>query len=964
LRSGWSEDRAATVYSGAVVLGFVAAVLGPSLIGLRTLISVNTLSAYFPWRASGLETLGHERCTGDTIDTVMPSIAFVREQWLHGHLGAWQGLVGGGSPLGALPSTGLLDPLSLPYLVLPLWLAPAFVKLLELAVGGGGTYLFLRRLGVPRPAGMLAGLVFGTSGFMVMWSNWPQTRVAALIPPLFWAVERLAQRLRLIDVALVAAVVASLLLGGFPAVTEWALELAGLYFLVRLAASYRHDVARAMRGVGMGILGVGVGVVLAMIQLLPFIDTYKQMDAEARNTYGLTPLLATRLITLISPGSYGLCIAGEPKYDGGSPVENVAYIGAAALLLALVGACVRRRIARPDGSTDRGGGRGSALGVTSFFAAAAAAIIVIGWTSRGVLRELQPIPPFSGNPVGRIRSVLGFTLAVLAGFGFDAITRRRQRTGDRRSWRPSTGWIRPAVIVGAFTVTGVVILYRVRVDAVNHGFWPNLKPTLYVPALLVLATLVVLACAATGRRWGRWLAIFAVPLLVVGQGAFFFHRVLPGDDPHNFYPRTGAHQFLQSHVGDQRFDATGQVMYPATSLYYGLRAATGHAFQTSQWTDLLHAADAESSLTPTFTAFSNAMTPSAVGSSRILDRLGVSYWVFNPGDINGAAAPLPATGGAVPVPGGGSVSCRVPGGALRGVTIRLAAPLHLLSPLRPATIAVTAHNGAQAVSSSRAVVGDLPAGSTFAIGVPGEQFGPGATSIALTVTGAAAPVVLQGSAAAAACAPISPAADHLRLVYAGAGALIYQRLDALARIRWSGNAEVITNPATRIKALIAGVPDDTVVLDAPAGTASGRSASVSVQHDDPGRIQVRVQAEGSGYVTVSDALTTSGWLATVDGKPTPLLVGDHALGAVAVPAGVHTVAFLYRAPGFAAGRVLSVLGLLAVIGLLVGDRLLRRRRREPSVTEGRLSAVAEVAEPAVEPSMMSRAPEPEHEPPT
>src|SRR5207302_11265999 len=134
---------------------------------------------------------------------------------------------------------------------------------------------------------MLAGLVFGTSGFMVMWSNWPQTRVAALIPPLFWAVERLAQRLRLIDVALVAAVVASLLLGGFPAVTVWALELAALYFLVRIAASYRHDVARAMRGVGMGILGVGVGVVLAMIQLLPFIDTYKQMDAEARNTYGL-----------------------------------------------------------------------------------------------------------------------------------------------------------------------------------------------------------------------------------------------------------------------------------------------------------------------------------------------------------------------------------------------------------------------------------------------------------------------------------------------------------------------------------------------------------------------------------------------------------------------------------------------------------------------------------------------------
>jgi len=212
----WTEDRVATAYTAATILVFAMVCIGPSLVGLRSLISVNALTNYFPWRADGSAALGHEMCTGDTIDTVMPSIAYVRHSWLHGSLGAWQGLIGGGSPLGALPNLGLLDPLSAPYFVFPLWMAPAYVKLLELVIAGGGTYLFLRRLNLSRPASMLAGLVFGTSGFMVMWSNWPQTRVAALIPPLFWAVERLVQRLRPGDAALVAIVVASIVLAVSP----------------------------------------------------------------------------------------------------------------------------------------------------------------------------------------------------------------------------------------------------------------------------------------------------------------------------------------------------------------------------------------------------------------------------------------------------------------------------------------------------------------------------------------------------------------------------------------------------------------------------------------------------------------------------------------------------------------------------------------------------------------------------
>ncbi|MDT4939076.1 MAG: hypothetical protein QOG80_2747, partial [Pseudonocardiales bacterium] len=593
----WTQERAATAYTGTVLAGFAAVVLGPSLLGFRTLISVNTLTGYFPWRADGVQVVGHERCTGDTIDTVMPSIAYIRGEWLHGHLGAWQSLIGGGSAVGALPSDGLLDPLSLPYFVLPLWLAPAFVKLLEILVGGGGTYLFLRRLGVSRPAGMIAGAVFATSGFMVMWTNWPQTRVAALIPALFWAIERLVQRLRFSDAALIALVVASIVLGGFPSVTAWALEAGALYFVVRLVVEYRDNLRTAGRALGLGVGGLAVGGLLAMIELLPFAKVYSDVSGQ-RSGYGLTPLAAVRLVTLISPGAYGLCVGGEPKYDGSSPIEDVAFVGAAAMLLAVVGACVRLRLnaRRADGgSAPR---VISGRGVTMFFAATAVVIVLIGWSSSTFLRHLQFLPPFHGNPVGRIRAVLGFALAVLVGFGVDAVTQRR--TGDARPairMRPGWSWLRPAVIAGGVLAVGVAILAKVRSTSISQGDWLVVKPTLYVPALLIAATFIVLALAATRRPWARWLALLALPLLVVGQGAYFFHRVLPGDNPDDFYRRTPVHQYLSQSLGHERYDTTGMVMYPSTSLYYGLRTATGHTTQPEQWIDLLRAVDPKVLLT-------------------------------------------------------------------------------------------------------------------------------------------------------------------------------------------------------------------------------------------------------------------------------------------------------------------------------------------------------------------------------
>lgn len=155
------------------------------------------------------------------------------ESGRQGTFALWDPYQAGGTEAGALPNSAMLSPLSLPWWLMSSDKAPAAVKLLEIAAVALGMQLLVRnRWRLPAFTAPLAALVFVSSGFMITWTNWPQTRVAALIPLLFWATDRLAIERRWIDIVPMALVTASLLLGGFPAVTAYAMYAAVAFFFV------------------------------------------------------------------------------------------------------------------------------------------------------------------------------------------------------------------------------------------------------------------------------------------------------------------------------------------------------------------------------------------------------------------------------------------------------------------------------------------------------------------------------------------------------------------------------------------------------------------------------------------------------------------------------------------------------------------------------------------------------------
>jgi hypothetical protein len=82
----------------------------------------------------------------------------------------------------------------------------------------------------------------------------------------------------------------------------------------------------------------------------------------------------------------------------------------------------------------------------------------------------------------------------------------------------------------------------------------------------------------------------------------------------------------------------------------------------------------------------------------------------------------------------------------------------------------------------------------------------------------------------------------------------------------------------------------------------------------------------SSYVLVAENWYVD-WRATVDGRPAPVLRGDHALITVPVPAGTRTVELSYYSRTFARGKLIALVTLIVVLAGLVVPPVLARKRR-------------------------------------
>jgi hypothetical protein len=172
----------------------------------------------------------------------------------------------------------------------------------------------------------------------------------------------------------------------------------------------------------------------------------------------------------------------------------------------------------------------------------------------------------------------------------------------------------------------------------------------------------------------------------------------------------------------------------------------------------------------------------------------------------------------------------------------------------------------------------------------------------------------------------------MEVAYRGRDGVIYSNANALPRLFLVQRQQVVDGEEAALAAATApGFNGRNVAVTerrlpglAEAGTGAGESqGSARFVSYEAERVVAASDAPERSLLVLTD-LHFPGWKVKVDGRPATLERVNYLTRGVVVPAGHHTVEFSYAPLSFRVGWILSVLGIVALLGLTVAGLWKRR----------------------------------------
>ena len=330
-----------------------------------------------------------------------------------------------GQPLLANPTSQVFYPLTWLNMILPTWTYYKLFVFSHVLWAAGGAALLARRLGLGRAGATVAGGLWMTSGPLLSLGNvWAHLSGASWIPWVVLAVDRAVERRSPASIALGAATMVAPLLSGSPEMTLAGAVGGMLLGLHRMAALPRPAWSRERLAMAAAGIAVAVGAVgLGAAQLLPAAELVSRSARSAltdgtRLYWSLHPWSLLDVFWPIAPGRLPLHTGVRAMlYEGREAYLGSLYLGAPALALALAGVLARRR---------------------AFKWPLVAVALFLGLIALG--RHLPAASAILSLPVLStlrypVKAMVPLSLAValLAGFGFEALRDDVGRPGPRRA---------------------------------------------------------------------------------------------------------------------------------------------------------------------------------------------------------------------------------------------------------------------------------------------------------------------------------------------------------------------------------------------------------------------------------------------------------------------------------------------------------------------------------------------------
>lgn len=526
-----------------------ALLLWPVWLFDRVLVPADILKTVLPWQAAGVAV--NNPALSDLIYFFTPWKIWWHRTLRAGEPWLWNPLIFCGHPFVGSLQTSCFDVFR--WLTFPFGAIKAlgFEAMLRLGCAGVGAYAWARSTGLKRTAGLITGLCFGLTPWLVVWLGWPHAQVAVWLPWLLWATEKLCVLGRRWGSPALALFVGLQYLGGHIETSVHLMAVAFFYGVWRLWSLRRKPEGKERTILWLGALAVGH--LLACIQLLPFVHYFAQSFAPYQRTWAVEQIYSGNpwvipvrvLFTFLLPNLFGRPDAAGGAYwlGGLNYNECMLFVGLVPLVLAFVG--IRMSWAR---SMTRG----------CFCIALLSGLVAFG--APPLFGIVTRLPGFDLAFNNRFTLVCALALAWLAGAGAQAWTEAYHLKRLR--------WV--YMLVGIF-ITGALVaafLYLPRLeshpgqtlillDLFHLGFWLG----------LLLGIL-----AGVRRSWHSTALVIVVlaELLFFGRG---YNTVVPAGE---VYPRTPGIDYLTQNRQWGRFAAFGGVLPANTGMVYDLADVSGH----------------------------------------------------------------------------------------------------------------------------------------------------------------------------------------------------------------------------------------------------------------------------------------------------------------------------------------------------------------------------------------------------
>ncbi len=898
-----------------------------------------------------------------------------------GHLPLWNPYIFAGMPLLASIQPGALYPLTWLFAVFSTKAAMNAMVISTYHVALIGAYLYARRIGSTRSGAMVTGVAFAFGGYMISHlGHTNRIAAAAWAPLILLAIEAMYQRLEWRWVSLGALFIALQLFAGEPQMTFYTALVAGAYCVFSLCLREERE-KRLRFAFGATALAI-CGVLLSAIQLLPMREMLAQGERaqipyEYFAGYSFPP---QHYFSLLFPWFFGgseQSIFSVIYWGRWNTTEIAGYVGMLTWLLALIAIFAARR----------------SHSLVWFWTGCAvvALLLALGdYLPFGLNHRLYQIPVYSlFRASGRHLFEFTFAVAVLAGMGATRLE-RMDRAKVLRATRRSIVALAVVVVI----VVTVYRFFQHFLVMPERPLPPG-AGSLKNAELLVTLGFFILSVGllwVAARRWSVHIAVAMVVLLcldVAHFGYFYEWRIAPPNlleelaDPPTVRlikdrePDLNAFRII-GHSPDPHGKNYQTLNFPNVSIARGLQSVNGYDPMRINRTATLAGSLSIIGIAGESQVFG--------GADQSLNLLNVKYLFLERGESGDQAETIEHDGirffkkendfklmpgtrerfdvkstatelaiittmaDALDILNGATVArikLRAAGGGVIERELRAGLDTSEWAHDRAQPLGQVKHDRARVIESwpAEGFQGHnyLARLSFDRAEIQSVEFEYAEQSASLNIVHAA---LYDATTGVSRQISLLLLPERWRPLGRFGDVELFENLKFMPRA-WFVRRQVTYPQEDVLRTIKSGRMKDGSAFD-PADAAlfaredyGGRDvalpaigdptgASVQITRYQPQRIELRTSNQQPGFLVLSETYYR-GWEAWIDGKRAPVERANYALRGLSVPAGDHSIEFVFRAHSFRNGAAWSLLGILLLfIGASGRTRRALARLEEPA----------------------------------